>query len=84
MLPIPAAGTLEEVRGVEEARAVPGVAGIELSIRPGRPVGPLPEGDRYLGFVFARGDLPEDVERSLRAAEAQIDVRVAKAAPAAA
>ena len=84
MLPIPAAGTLEEVRGVEEARAVPGVAGIELSIRPGRPVRPLPEGDRYLGFVFARGDLPEDVERSLRAAEAQIDVRVAKAAPAAA
>jgi hypothetical protein len=84
MLPIPAAGTLEEVRGVEEARAVPGVAGIELSIRPGRPVRPLPEGDRYLGFVFAHGDLPEDVERSLRAAEAQIDVRVAKAAPAAA
>ena len=84
MLPIPAAGKLEEVRGLEEARAVPGVTGIELSVRPGRPVRPLPEGDRYLGFVFARGERPEDVERSLRAAEAQIEVRVTQAASVAA
>jgi biotin carboxylase len=84
MLPIPAAGKLEEVRGVEEARTVPGVAGIELSLPPGRPVRPLPEGDRYLGFVFARGERPEAVERSLRAAEAKIEVRVAQAAPVAA
>jgi hypothetical protein len=27
---------------------------------------PLPEGDRYLGFMFARGASPDAVERSLR------------------
>jgi biotin carboxylase len=72
MLPIPAAGTLRRVDGQAEARAVPGVTGLELSIHPGRPVRPLPEGDRYLGFLFARGEHPEEVEAALRAAHARL------------
>lgn len=68
MLPIPRAGTLAEVRGQDAARAVPGIAGLEITIAPGKPVRPLPEGDRYLGFVFARGQTPAEVERALRAA----------------
>src|SRR5207248_10099006 len=51
MLPIPRAGILREVRGQESARAVPGVTGLEISIPRGRRVVPLPEGDRYLGFL---------------------------------
>ncbi|MGH9034856.1 MAG: ATP-grasp domain-containing protein [Acidimicrobiia bacterium] len=76
MLPIPRAGTLVEVRGQEAARAVPGVAGLELSILPGRPVRPLPEGDRYLGFLFARASTPEAVESALRSAHACLEVVV--------
>jgi biotin carboxylase len=74
MLPIPAAGTLVEVRGQAAARAVPGVEGLELSVLPGRRVRPLPEADRYLGFLFARAATPEAVEAALRAAHAQLDV----------
>ena len=74
MLPIPAAGTLREVGGQDAARDVPGVTGLEITIPRGRPVVPLPEGDRYLGFVFARGDTPAAVEDSLRAAHAALDV----------
>ncbi|MGH8898337.1 MAG: ATP-grasp domain-containing protein [Egibacteraceae bacterium] len=74
MLPIPCAGVLREVRGRDEASAVPGVAGLEITILPGRPVRPLPEGDRYLGFLFARGETPEDVEETLRKAHAHLDV----------
>ncbi|MBA3420609.1 MAG: ATP-grasp domain-containing protein, partial [Thermoleophilaceae bacterium] len=77
MLPIPRAGVLEEVTGREQAFAVPGIAGLELSIRPGRPVRPLPEGDRYLGFLFARAEAPEGVERALREAHAELEIRVA-------
>lgn len=77
MLPIPAGGTLREVHGRDVARAVPGVTGLEITIPPGREVVPLPEGDRYLGFVFARGDTPADVERSLRAAHAALDIEIA-------
>ena len=76
MLPIRAAGVLEEVAGQAEALAVPGVVGLEISIARGRALVPLPEGDRYLGFVFARGPTPEDVELALRRAEAALDVVV--------
>jgi hypothetical protein len=37
---------------------------------------PLPEGDRYLGFIFARGPTPQTVEAALRQAEACLDVRL--------
>ncbi|MEA2439750.1 MAG: hypothetical protein QOH76_1174 [Thermoleophilaceae bacterium] len=74
MLPIPRAGTLREVRGQDEARAVPGVAGLEISVARGRRVEPLPEGDRYLGFLFAKADTPEQVEAALRAAHARLEV----------
>jgi biotin carboxylase len=74
MLPIRRAGTLREVRGVGAARAVPGVSDVRITIAPGRPVVPLPEGDRYLGFAFARAETPAEVEAALRAAHAALDV----------
>ena len=76
MLPIRAAGVLVKVSGQAEALAVDGVVGLEISIPAGRPVVPLPEGNRYLGFVFARGPTPADVELALRRAEAALDVVV--------
>lgn len=74
MLPVPRAGTLVAVRGQDEARAVPGVVDVEITVPLGRPVRPLPEGDRYLGFVFARGATPHAVEAALRAAGDRLDV----------
>jgi len=74
MLPIPRAGVLVAVHGQDEARAVPGIAGLEITIHPGRPVQPLPEGDRYLGFLFARAATPAEVEHALRTAHGQLEV----------
>jgi hypothetical protein len=34
----------------------------------------LPEADRYLGFLFARGETPEQVERTLRTAHGQLEI----------
>jgi len=65
MLPIPQAGVLAEVTGLEEARSLPGVLEIHITIPVGQQVLPLPEGDRYLGFAFARGDHPDEVEETL-------------------
>jgi biotin carboxylase len=76
MLPIPHAGTLNEVRGQDEARAVEHIAGLEISIARGKPVIPLPEGDRYLGFLFAKADTPEQVEEALREAHAKLQVDI--------
>jgi biotin carboxylase len=76
MLPIPRAGTLVDVRGQDDARGIPGVTGLEITIPRGRHVVPLPEGDRYLGFVFARGETPADVEAALRAAHAALQIDI--------
>src|SRR5215212_2894813 len=80
MLPIPRAGVLREVRGQDDARAVPGIAGLEISIGRGRPVRPLPEGDRYLGFLFARGETPAEVEHALRTAHARLEIDIVEPA----
>jgi len=72
MIPVPGAGVLREVLGVAQARAVPGVDDIVITAHPGQPLVPWPEGSRYPGFIFARGERPEDVERALRAAHGQL------------
>jgi biotin carboxylase len=68
MIPIPGAGLLRGVHGVEEARAVPGMVGVEITAKLYHQLVPLPEGDSYLGFLFARGEAPAAVEQALRAA----------------
>jgi biotin carboxylase len=74
MLPIPTSGVLREVSGRDEAMQVPGVGGLEITIPLGREVRALPEGDRYLGFLFARGDTAAAVETSLRDASSRLTV----------
>ena len=74
MLPIPRSGTLVEVRRQDEALAVPHIVGLEITIARRRPVKALPEGDRYLGFVFARAETAAEVEESLRTAWKQLDI----------
>lgn len=80
MIPIPRSGRLAGVDGLDAARAVPGVDGIEITVPNGRVVHALPEGDRYLGFAFARGETPDDVERSLRAAHTCLDIHLLEVA----
>ena len=74
MLPIPAAGRLVAVHGQDEARAVPHITALEISIPVGGQVRPLPEGDRYLGFLFARAATPVAVEDALRTAHSHLEV----------
>ena len=50
------------------------MTGLEITVPIGRHVEPLPDGDRYLGFLFARADTPAEVEAALRTAHARLDV----------
>jgi biotin carboxylase len=74
MLPVSRAGRLRAVTGVEAAAAVPGIDGVSISVAPGTAIEPLPEGDRYLGFVFARAPTPLEVEVALRRAWERLTV----------
>lgn len=82
MIPIPGAGYLHGVDGIEAAREVPGVGGVEISILRGQRVVPLPEGHRYLGFLFATGDDAAAVEGALRRAHAALSFDIRAEAPA--
>jgi hypothetical protein len=68
MLPVPRAGVLRSVEGRADAEAVPGITGVTITIPPGRRVHPLPDGDQYLGFIFAEAGTPDDVEKALATA----------------
>jgi biotin carboxylase len=81
MLPIPGAGILAGVSGLAEAQAVPGIESIEITARVNYPIVPLPEGDSYLGFIFARGEKPEAVEAALRAAHRRLQFEIVPELP---
>ncbi len=76
MLPIGERGVLESIEGVEGAIAVRGITDFSQTIPNGRTVVPLPEGDRYLGFLFAEGDTPQEVEEALRDAMQNLVVTI--------
>jgi biotin carboxylase len=73
MIPIPGAGTLQEVRGVAEAKAVPLIADVQITAHPGERLVPFPEASRYPGFIFARGETPAAVEAALRNAHSRLE-----------
>ena len=72
MIPVPKAGILGEVRGKTAAYCVDGIVEVNITIPIGGEVVPLPEGARYLGFIFARAETPEAVESALREAHRQL------------
>ena len=74
MLPIDRAGVLRAVEGRAEAAAVPGITGLTITIPIGQPVCPLPEGERYLGFVFAEGEDHQQVDHALATARERLRV----------
>ncbi len=76
MIPIPAAGELRQVAGIEAARALAGIDDVTISIPIGETLVPVPEGKRYLGFIFASGDTPEAVEAALRVAHDELEFTI--------
>ena len=76
MIPIPAGGTLASVGGQDAARDIEHIEDVRITIPEGQPVVPLPEGEKYLGFIFARGPDPATVEAALRAAHGALEIRI--------
>lgn len=77
MIPVPGEGLLKGVQGVAEAQNTPGVSDVEITAPLNNLLRPLPEGDSYVGFIFARGETPQEVEAALRAAHGKLHFDVA-------
>ncbi|MDH3591722.1 MAG: ATP-grasp domain-containing protein [Planctomycetota bacterium] len=76
MIPVVRGGTLERVRGIERAAAEPGIGGVDITARPGDVLVPLPEGNRYVGFVWARADTATTARRIVERALSRLTVVV--------
>jgi biotin carboxylase len=72
MIPVPRAGILQAVHGLEAALATPGIEDAVITAKPGERLIPLPEGSSYTGFLFARGASLSSVEESLRRAHGEL------------
>jgi len=68
MIPTPQRGILRRVEGQSGAQAVRYIENIEIYARPGNELIPLPEGNQYPGFIFARAQTAEQVVDALRTA----------------
>lgn len=76
MIPIPAAGVFQKVTGVDKAESISGIESVSIIPTSGDEVIPLPDGNEYLGFIFAKGTTSQIVEKSLRDAHSQLDFQI--------
>jgi len=72
MIPVPRRGIYKGVRGDGSAREVEYVEDVRITAKADQLLEPLPEGDCYLGFIFARGPRPVEVVAALREAHGRL------------
>ncbi len=81
MIPVPKSGVLEGVSGEEAARSIPGITEISITARLHDAIAAWPEGSSYLGFLFARGNTPDEVEQALRQAHQKLSFKITPSLP---
>jgi hypothetical protein len=81
MIPVPKTGVLEKVEGEEQARATPGIEDVQITARLHDLIAAWPEGATYLGFLFAQGKSPDEVESALRQAHSHLKFEIAERLP---
>jgi biotin carboxylase len=77
MIPVPKEGVLRRVEGLRQAKAVTHITEVAISVRDGYRLIPLPEGNQYLGFIFAAAKDAASVEHALRTAHDCLTIVVA-------
>jgi hypothetical protein len=81
MIPVPSSGVLESIHGIEDAQHVRCITEIEVTARIRDTILAWPEGSSYLGFIFAKAEMPNHVEDSLRSAHSRLRFNITKALP---
>ena len=73
MIPIRQKGLLKRVEGMLEAKRVEHIDKIDVIIPQGHELIPLPEGNQYLGYIFATAKTPEQVTDAIREAHDKLN-----------
>ncbi len=77
MIPIPKAGILKRVEGLLAAQRIPYINDVTIDVREGYELTPLPEGNSYLGFIFAEAPTVAEAEQALRDAHECLNIVIA-------
>ncbi len=81
MIPVTKSGLLERVDGEDQARATPGIEDVQITARLPDFIAAWPEGSSYLGFIFARGKSPAEIEAALRLAHSLLKFEIVERLP---
>ena len=73
MIPIRKKGLLKRVEGLLDAKRVEHIDKIDVIIPQGHELVPLPEGNQYLGYIFATANTPEQATEAIRQAHDKLD-----------
>ncbi len=77
MMPIKKGGILRRVEGLSKARNIEYVESVDIIIREGNELIPLPEGNQYPGYIFARAESQQEVISALQEAFSKLEIVVA-------
>ncbi len=72
MISAPKKGIIKGIDGLDEARQVESVTGIDITAFPGSEVAPVPDGNRYIGFIFARSNNRRELIDALHRAASMV------------
>ena len=81
MIPVPSSGILERIEGEEAAISTTGITELLITARLHDYIAAWPEGSSYLGFLFAKTETPEEAQRALRRAHAELRFTLAPRLP---
>ncbi|MGH9655676.1 MAG: ATP-grasp domain-containing protein [Bryobacteraceae bacterium] len=79
MIPVPHAGIYNSVIGLSDAEKI--ADQVDITAKEGQRVFPVPEGNTYLGFLFAYGETAPAVEDRLRRAHHLLQFEIAEILP---
>jgi len=77
MMPIKKGGILRRIEGLSDAANVKFIESVDIIIREGNELIPLPEGNQYPGYIFARAETQQEVISALQEAFEKLEIVVA-------
>lgn len=76
MIPVPRKGRLRAISGVEQARSVKWVTGIDMTYTANTDVAPIPYDSKYLGFIFSKAPTARVVVNALEEAVQKLEMDI--------
>ena len=73
MIPVKQKGLLKRVEGLLAAKKIEHIDSIDIIVNQGHELIPLPEGNQYLGYIFASAEAPDQVVSAIRQAYDKLD-----------